>query len=64
MKNLEKFNFEKIKIEKSAMSTIKGGTSTTVMTEPGSCGYSEIEYQDNGNGCPDYDKPSHIIPHE
>lgn len=50
MKKLEKLNFEKIKIEKSAMSTIKGGTSTTVMTE---WGRGENEYPDDGTGNPD-----------
>ena len=53
---LEKLSLEEAKIEKSKMATIKGGTTTTVMIEPGGCGYSEMEYPDNGNGCPDFTK--------
>lgn len=56
---LEKLNLESSKLEKSKMTSINGGkaaaTSTTVYSEPGGCGVTaEMEYPDDGGGCPDY----------
>ncbi|AQX12498.1 hypothetical protein BAX94_01860 [Elizabethkingia meningoseptica] len=49
MKN-EKKSLKKFEIKKSALASIKGGTSTTVMVE---VGRTENEYPDDGNGKPD-----------
>lgn len=59
---LEKMNFENSKLQESQLTSVVGGTSTTVMVEP-DCSFtsgdpcSETEYPDNGEGCPDYDYP-------
>lgn len=52
--DLETLDLESLKIKRSQMSKIKGGTSTTLMVEVGrlaSGGRCENEYEDkNGNG--------------
>ncbi|WP_042721038.1 hypothetical protein [Flavobacterium sp. B17] len=45
-------SFKDFEIKKSPLSSMKGGTSTTVMIETG---YTENEYPDNGSGEPDFD---------
>lgn len=53
---LEKLNLKESQIEKDKMASVHGGTSTTVMIEVIDCGMqSEMEYPDDGNGCPDWD---------
>lgn len=63
MKSLKEFEEKTIKIEKSKLSHIQGGTSTTVMIEAGDCrsASAENEYEDDGNGCPDYDKEAVLV---
>ena len=58
---LEKLNLNDAKIEKSKMAAIKDGTTTTVMIEHGGCGYSEMEYPDDGTGCPDWDAEPTLV---
>jgi|AntRauTorckE6833_2_1112554.scaffolds.fasta_scaffold124142_1 hypothetical protein len=59
MNKLEKFNSENLKIEKSKMANVIGGTSTTSYKE--ACFAPENEYPEDENGCPDYGKVPTLV---